>query len=162
MNNIAHPPVPPAYAGPAEGRWTATHVVLETIAHYSQNPRERRAVVPDPPTLNRCVYRRPAGEGGPAANCALGRYLQPDCADEVWDCGGGVDALVMDYAPLPELLRPEVAHLPALFWSALQDLHDRAECWEPEGGMTPRGLTAAATLIRWANAIDDGETLWTL
>lgn len=141
--NVAHPPAP----DPVDpDRWSALHVALDTITHYTADPYERRSICEGV-----CVYRKGVN-GAPEANCAIGRYLRPECPEAVWKVDGPL-AILNDHYPLKDILLPEVAHLPFSFWLKLQRFHDSLLNWTASGP-APQGRLAAQDLIRSAIDID--------
>jgi hypothetical protein len=97
---------------------TATEIVKETIDYFTQHP-ERRA---KPADLSTCVNHTADGR-----MCAAARFMvDPDQQPESF-----VDAPNMDR------LIPEVQHLPAELFTALQAFHDCDAVWEgPKAGPT--------------------------
>ena len=149
---------------------SAVDIVLETVAYYSEDPANRRALELTNVSTKSCMYKTAAGN-----MCALGRCMidpplnflgdlyqlveesdafkkglneflnkNPNITDEEQD----IFEFELKNNLFQSLLKPEYRGHPMDFWNQLQALHDREEYWA-EKGLSDRGIAQRDYIINY-------------
>jgi hypothetical protein len=119
-----------------------------TVAYYSENPKERRAVQGNDDSPSNCVYSSDTGQ-----HCAVGRWIDYDVFDLAEFNEATAVEDIFDYYDNNEedIFVPEARGYALAFWQNLQYLHDKKQNWT-DTGLSEEGEAAKQKIIEKINA----------
>lgn len=135
----------------------AIEIILDTVDFYHKNENKRAVSMGD------CQYLTEDGR-----RCAVGRYVLDEHIEAIeaveGDFGGSDYESVcslLGVETLDSYMKEEVRGMPRKFWTTMQDLHDRDECWAVGKGLTHLGKNAVVGLLVSFGDMSNGEA-WEL
>jgi hypothetical protein len=126
----------------------ANALLLEVVDYFKADPPGRRSVNLDEDEEDgtQCAYYSDSRR-----KCAIGRYLLKPKKIQSRFGGLPIEDLPQEglKKPIDEIFKPRYRGFPLKLWVRLQNLHDTADYWRDEGGMTEAGLARVEQIKRW-------------